>query len=137
MKYLVDSNIWLERLLKQSRSDEVKEFLEVIPSNHLCISDYSLHSVGVILFKFKEINSYSIFINDLFDNGDMTLLSLNTDQLKSISEITVKHSLDFDDAYQYIVAEQNSLDIVSFDKDFNDTPKGRFEPNEVISKYKK
>lgn len=44
--YLVDTNIWLERLLDQTRSDEVRQFLDATPSEHLFISDFSLHSIG-------------------------------------------------------------------------------------------
>lgn len=40
--------------------------------------------------------------------------------------------LDFDDAYQYAVAEQYGLSIVSFDKDFDRTEKGRMEPQDLF-----
>ena len=32
--YLVDTNIWLERLLEQERSEEVAKFLNSIPTEH-------------------------------------------------------------------------------------------------------
>lgn len=35
--YLVDTNIWLERLLGQANSDEVGAFLDHVPSNELRI----------------------------------------------------------------------------------------------------
>lgn len=47
--YLVDTNIWLERLLDQEKSEEVGRFLAKTPTNRLIISDFSLHSIGVIL----------------------------------------------------------------------------------------
>ena len=47
--YLVDTNIWLERLLDQAKSEEVGRFLSDTPPNQLIISDFSLHSIGVIL----------------------------------------------------------------------------------------
>ncbi|WP_424028694.1 PIN domain-containing protein [Methanoregula sp.] len=37
-----------------------------------------------------------------------------------------------DDAYQYAVAERNSLSIVSFDKDFDRTEKSRVEPQDLF-----
>jgi predicted nucleic acid-binding protein len=40
--------------------------------------------------------------------------------------------LDFDDAYQYLAAEQEQATIVSFDKDFDKTGKGRQTPEQVI-----
>ena len=39
--YLVDTNIWLERLLDQSRSDEVGRFLDAIASDELLVSDFT------------------------------------------------------------------------------------------------
>ena len=42
-----------------------------------------------------------------------------------------RFGLDFDDAYQYVAAEKNDLTIVSFDKDFDRTERGRVPPSEV------
>jgi len=38
---------------------------------------------------------------------------------------------DFDDAYQYSAAEKYNLTIVSFDSDFDRTPRGRKTPAEI------
>jgi len=37
--YLVDTNVWLERLLDQERSEEVGRFLDRVPSDRLFITD--------------------------------------------------------------------------------------------------
>ncbi len=47
--YLLDTNIWLERMLEQARSEEVERLLDQVSSDQLLITDFSLHSVGVIL----------------------------------------------------------------------------------------
>jgi hypothetical protein len=39
--YLVDTNIWLERLLEQDRSEEVERFLDQVPSDQLLMTDFS------------------------------------------------------------------------------------------------
>jgi len=39
--YLVDTNVWLERLLDQERSAEVQRFLEAIPSDQLFMTDFT------------------------------------------------------------------------------------------------
>ena len=44
--YLVDTNVWLERLLDQTRSAEVGQFLGAIASDELLMSDFTLHSIG-------------------------------------------------------------------------------------------
>jgi uncharacterized protein len=41
--YLVDTNVWLERLLDQDRSDEVGDFLARVSTAQLLMSDFSLH----------------------------------------------------------------------------------------------
>lgn len=63
--HLIDTNIFLEILLKQEKKETCKEFLEKNKSN-LYISDFSLHSIGVILFKNKKEDSFLKFLNDLF-----------------------------------------------------------------------
>jgi predicted nucleic acid-binding protein len=42
-----------------------------------------------------------------------------------------RFGLDFDDAYQYAVAERDGLIIVSYDSDFDRTEKRRKIPSEI------
>ena len=44
--YLVDTNIWLERLLDQEKSEEVGNFLAYISSEQLFVTDFALHWCG-------------------------------------------------------------------------------------------
>jgi predicted nucleic acid-binding protein len=81
MKYLVDTNIWLERLLDQEKSIVVSQFLEKIPLNDLFVSDFTIHSIGVILSRFKKFDVFSGFLDDLFINGKIVQLSLNPNEL--------------------------------------------------------
>ncbi len=62
----------------------------------------------------------------------MTVFSLNINDLKRLGKFSQKFTLDFDDAYQYAVAEKYNLQIISFDKDFDRTEKGRKEPAQII-----
>lgn len=43
------------------------------------------------------------------------------------------YNLDYDDAYQYVVAERNDLTLVSFDSDFTQTSRGRRTPAEILT----
>jgi PIN domain. len=52
--------------------------------------------------------------------------------VKQLVLIKQKFNLDFDDAYQYVVAEKFGLTIVSFDSDFDKTYFGRKIPNDLI-----
>jgi uncharacterized protein len=51
--YLIDTNIFLEILLSQKQKDICKEFL-VSNIEQIYISDFSLHSIGVILFSVQK-----------------------------------------------------------------------------------
>jgi predicted nucleic acid-binding protein len=52
--YLVDTNVWLERILDQAQSNEVGRFLSHVPSEHLAITDFALHSIGVVLTRLNR-----------------------------------------------------------------------------------
>lgn len=94
--YLIDTNIFLEVLLKQEQSNKCKTFLDENIGN-LNISDFSIHSIGIILFKYNEENIFFRFIEDVVSN--VNTLSLPRENYKEVIETRVKHSLDFDDSY--------------------------------------
>ena len=48
-----------------------------------------------------------------------------------VEEVSTAFRLDFDDAYQYVVAEKYNLALVSFDADFDRTDKKRMVPAEI------
>ena len=131
--YLVDTNVWLERLLDQERSSEVGQFLGAISSDELLITDFSLHSVGIILCRLDRRATYLEFLNDLFVNGQVTLVSVPPGTMHRLVKVIDHFSLDFDDAYQYVAAEQFAAEMVSFDTDFDHTDLGRSSPNEILS----
>ncbi len=130
--YLIDTNIWLERLLDQERSDEVGSFLDRMPSNHLFITDFSFHSIGVIMSKLDRMNAYLNFINDVFIYGAVSIIRLEPEDIQRLAQVIEQFKLDFDDAYQYTAVEKCALTLVSFDGDFDSTELGRKMPREVV-----
>jgi uncharacterized protein len=50
-----------------------------------------------------------------------------------VVEAMDKFKLDFDDGYQYVIAEQNNLVIVTLDRDFDKIPLGRKTPAEILA----
>jgi len=131
--YLVDTNVWLERLLDQARSDEVGRFLATTPSDSLFVADFALHSIGVILTRLNERDALLRFVKDVFIDGTVVLIHLEPVDTQRIVKVIEQFSLDFDDAYNYVAAEKYDLTIVSFDSDFNRTERGRKTPAEVLS----
>ena len=110
--YLVDSNIWLERLLAQDRSDEVGRFLDLVTSNRLFITDFAFHSIAVIMTRLKQMDAFLQFVRDAFIDGSVSLIHLSPGDSHSIIRTIAKYNMDFDDAYQYVAAEKHHLVIV-------------------------
>jgi len=131
--YLVDTNIWLERLLDQEKSEDVEKFLDIVPSEELFISDFSFHSIGVILCKTNNREALIQFTRDIFDNGNVSILNLEPNDMSDVVKVIEVYNLDFDDAYQYVTAEKNHLTLVSFDADFDGTELGRKTPEEIYT----
>jgi uncharacterized protein len=135
MKLLVDTNIFLEILLEQSNSDISKKFLLESLHHDLFLSDYSFHSIGIILFHKNLHSSFELFINDVIFNLRIPLVNLNPNDMTSLTDNAKRYSLDFDDAYQYSLSEKYNLVIISYDKDFDKTKLGRMTPSDIISSH--
>ena len=129
--YLADTNIFLEALLDQEKAEDVRLFLEKTNLTDIFMTDLALHSIGIILFRLKAHSLFSAFLDDLVEDG-ISIISLGPEDLKGMVEIAQKFGLDFDDAYQYLAAEVHDLQLISFDKDFDKTERGRKEPGEII-----
>lgn len=131
MPYLVDTNIFLELMLEQKDENTVKQLLNQLDESKLFISDFSFHSIGVILFRLNKLEKFSDFINDILNAG-IRILKLTPTQTLRVIKASTEFKLDFDDAYQYVVSEIFDLEIISFDKDFDNLEKGRIKPNNLI-----
>lgn len=134
VRYLVDTNIWLERLLDQDKSDIVSKFLDTIPLDQIFISDFALHSIGVIMSRLKRLDILDKFVNDLFFNGLIEQLVLDPHDFVDIISNIENYKLDFDDAYQLTVSQKYEMTIVTFDKDFNIKGINKMTPDEIIEK---
>lgn len=132
MKYLLDNNIWLERMLDQERAADVAELLARVPSDQLCMTDFTLHSIGVILHRLKQPQVFVQFVEDVLVDGAVNLLTVPPDEMAKLVGAAEKYKLDFDDAYQFVVATNHNLTLVSLDADFDRAERGRQTPDEVI-----
>lgn len=130
--FLIDTNIWLEVLLEQEKSAKVKTFLKNCNPSQLFITDFSIYSIGIITTKLRQEKVYLDFVVDTLENSEITQISLSTSSLKKIPQTVRRFGLDFDDAYQYIAAEEFKLTIVSFDSDFDKTDRKRKSPRQLF-----
>lgn len=130
--YLVDTNVWLERLLNQAKSAEVGQFLSKVAARDLYVTDFAFHSICVILSRLARTNVLIDFVQDVFIDGDVNLISLKPSDSQLLVDAIDTHKFDFDDAYQYVAGKQNALTLVSFDSDFDRLPNLRKTPGEIV-----
>ncbi len=130
MRFLVDTNVFLEVLLDQAKADEAREFLANPKDHDLLISDYSVHSVGLLLLRRNQAEVFRQFLSDATGAG-VAMASLALAEMGAVADASASYSLDFDDAYQYVTADKYGLTIVTFDSDFDRRPRGRAAPSQV------
>ena len=124
MTYLADTNIFLGILLDQEKRGICEKFLSQ-NIGKTSLSDFSFHSIGVILFRTGKEDLFVDFANDILPL--INFLSLPVDLLTETVQASRDFNFDFDDAYQYRLAKHHGLKIVTMDKDFN-----RLDPSEVM-----
>jgi predicted nucleic acid-binding protein len=128
---LIDTNIALEIILDQEKALDARKLLTT-EEHQFFISDFSLHSVGLLLFYRKQKNGFKIFLNDIVSRIGVRIKSLFIEDMESVIDASEDFKLDFDDAYQYVLAEKYNMTIVSFDADFDRTKRGRKTPSEIL-----
>ena len=128
MKKLLDTNIFLEILLAQPKAQAAQRFINSQQQGSLALSNYSLDGIGLKLYLAKKIDVLEQFGRELKD-AEITILTIEPQDLGALVKNIKKWNLDFDDAYQYTLAQKYSLELVSFDKDFDKTDIVRIEPN--------
>jgi len=132
VRLLIDTNIFLEVILEQAKAEEAQALLVKTEEHEFFISDYALHSIGLLLFRQKQHHVFQEFVNDMMFQAGMMVASLSVEDMVSVIEVAQRFGLDFDDAYQYAVAEKYGLTIVSFDADFDHTEQGRKTAGEIL-----
>jgi predicted nucleic acid-binding protein len=106
MKLLIDTNIFLEVLLEQARANEAREFLAKTDAHDFFISDFSLHSIGLILLRHNKSDAFRQFLSDMVIRAGSAVALLNADEMAAVADYAATFNLDFDDAYQYAAAEK-------------------------------
>lgn len=132
MRILLDTNIFLEVILEQTKASEARAILSQVERHEFFLSDYSLHSIGLLLFRRKQHQVFLEFLDDMLIRAGVSAISLSVEDMAAVISAATQFGLDFDDAYQYVAARKYDLTIVSFDSDFERTERGRKTPMEII-----
>lgn len=130
--FLLDTNIILEYLLDQEKADEVETFFRKWSPDEMYLSEFSLYSLGIICSKRGKNNAFLAFVDDAIISSGLRILRLDLQDYVQMVQIQEKFALDFDDAYQYRVADKFDLTIVSYDTDFKATERKSVTPLEVL-----
>lgn len=131
--FLLDTNIWPERLLGQKQSAVVGQLLERLPTDRMFMTDFTLHSLGVILNRLGHGAVLTVFAQDMLIDGEVSLAGVPATSMYRVVEVMEKFRLDFDDAYQYVAAEHEDARIISFDGHFDPTDRGRQTPSDLLA----
>ncbi len=134
MRFLIDTNIFLEVILDQNKAEEAKALLSKIEEHGFFMSDFSLHSIGLLLFYRKQHSVFQQFLKDMVFNAGLIITSLSANDLEVVVTSEQRFNMDFDDAYQYTIAEKYGLTLISFDSDFDRTERGRTTPDIALKK---
>jgi len=102
-----------------------------IPAANLYLTEFSLYSVGIILIRKRQYGVFVVMVQDLIEKAGVNVLRLLPSDMAEVANHAQSFNLEFDDAYQYAVAEKYDLTIVSFDSDFDSTTRGRKKPAEI------
>lgn len=132
MRPLLDTNIFLEALLKQEKASESEQLLLKAPEHLFFISDYSLHSIGMLLFRRQRHDVFRQFVRDVIVRAGTRLLTLQVGDMDLVADTAERFGLDFDDAYQFAVAQKWALTVVTFDRDFERTTPAGKTPAEIL-----
>lgn len=92
-----------------------------------------MHSISLALIRRNQSEVLREFVEDLFVDTNITVLSFPFDELQIVIETMQGQGLDYNDACQYALAERYDLRLVSFDADFEHTERGRQTPNQVLN----
>lgn len=133
--YLVDTNVWLERLLDQEESGLVGSFLARVAPGDLVITDFSLHSIGIILTRLGHKEAFLESMQDVLIDGGVQLVCLGAEQMPHLVGAMDTFGLDFDDAYQAVAAERYDAVLMSLDSDLDRTARGRKTPEQVLGAH--
>lgn len=129
--YLIDTNIFLEVMLARSKKKQCAHFLSLLRDGKEfgVITDFSIHSIIIIMESLKKKKELRIFLASLTGYKGLSIYDTKIqDELEAI-DISLEKNLDIEDSIQYSAALSLNADgIVSLDKHFDGMEIPRIEP---------
>jgi predicted nucleic acid-binding protein len=132
VKLLLDTNLFLEVLLEQANASAAIELLRNKAEHALFLSDYALHSIATWMIRKRQLKALQEFLADIVEAGRVHVAAVPVPDLQIVIDNAARFGPDFDDAYQFTLADRLGLTLVSFDHDFDRTSAGRKTPGEIL-----
>ena len=138
MRLLVDTNVFLECLLKRERQSETEEFfkLALIRRQQTCVTAMSLRDIGYIVHKYNHDKGITKrMVQKVYE---ITSKVINTSADAAIESIYLD-AKDYDDSMQMLAAEEAMCTaIITYDrKGFEGSNLPVFTPKEICDIWKK
>lgn len=86
MNLFIDTNIILEIILGQHHDQEARSLLSTTHRHHLFLSDFSLHSIGVILFRRNQPDAFLDFCSDMVEPGRLAIIGLSVQHMSLVAQ---------------------------------------------------
>ena len=127
--------MFLELALRRQNWESARDFFGGIPAIELAVTTFTLRSLGIFLTR-RTPHVFDGIVADVGDRG-ITVIGFEPSELHFVTKTISALGLDFDDAFIYTAAEKNGIQVVSFDRDFDRTPRGRRTPAQVLAELPK
>jgi predicted nucleic acid-binding protein len=122
----------MELLLDRDRAEESESLLNAIAQGRVraVVSHFAIHAIEAMLLNQQKL---SAFLKDVETSKGLTVYDTTVSDEQSVSILSGKIGLDFDDSVQFYVAKRTSSSaIVSFDKHFDGCGIPRREPFQIL-----
>ncbi len=133
MTILLDTNVFLELLLKQRGAADCRKLLDRVSRGEVeaAVTHFSVHAVEAALGSGETLVD---FLRNVEYSQGLYLHDTGIQEESSAAMMAKLVGLDFDDALQYYAAMRLGAEaIVSYDKHFDGLDIPRLEPNQVLT----
>ena len=91
LMYLIDTNIFLEYILSRSRVAEVRDFFQRADLSTLHMTDFSLHTLGVIFFREQKSREFLSFVNEDILASGIRVTGLDPEYLPDVAGVIIPY----------------------------------------------
>ena len=93
MRLLLDTNIFLEVILDQESAEEARTLLSKVEEHEFFLSDYSLHSIGLLLFRRGQHEIFRQFLIDMILEAGVTIIALSAQEMEGVIQVAQRFGL--------------------------------------------